>query len=473
MVHLMLLTMTIGAASPERTFKLADGVEMAYLDEGQGEPALVLVHCGNCRKEVWTETIAAFRGKHRVVAMDMPGHGRSGAQRQKWSMPLLGADVAALVDHLKLGQVILVGNSMGGPVSLEAARRLGKDRVLGVVAVDTLQNVEAKWPDESGRQLRDAYVADFQKGCNGLMLGLLLPKDAPAAVRERVDAETCGNDPKAAIALLESFREYDQAAAMRDAGVPIWAINATLVPTALEANRKYAPSYDLVLMEGVGHYPQMERPAEFQQNLRRAVRALVGKRADDSYVLGPDSLPQPDVPKGRVEGPFVLRSKVFSDTVRQYWIYVPAAYDASRPHALMVFQDGHAYLNPEGSYRVPVVFDNLIGRGDMPATIGIFVNPGNQGDELPQDPWKSTNRSIEYDSLGERYATFLLDEILPEVAARYNLTEGPGRPGDRGRDLRRHLLLHRGLGAARRLPQGPEPDRAASRTSGAATSTRP
>jgi len=268
------LLLALGGATQEETLQLADGLELAYVEKGKGEPALLFVHCGNCRKEIWRETLDAFAGEHRVVAMDLPGHGRSGAGRERWSIPALGADVAALALHLKLGKVILVGNSVGGPVSLEAARRLGRVRVLGVVAVDTLHNVEAQWPEESWRQLLDSYRSDFQRGCNGLMLGPLLPKDAPAAIRDRVDEETCGNDPRAAIALLETFRDYDQAAALREAGVPVWAINATLFPTDVDINRKYAPSFQVTLMEGVGHYPQVERPAEFQAHLRRVIRSM-------------------------------------------------------------------------------------------------------------------------------------------------------------------------------------------------------
>jgi sigma-B regulation protein RsbQ len=264
-----------GSAGEERTFKLPDGVEMAYVDRGSGDPALVFVHCGNCRKEIWGETLDAFAPAHRVIAMDMAGHGKSGSHRTTWTIEALGADVAALVEHLAPKRVILVGNSLGGPVGLEAARRLGKDRVLGVVAVDTLQNVEMVWPEESWRRQLEAYRKDFPAACNALMMKLL-PQSAPEAVRARVDEETCGNDPRAAIALLETLRGYDQAAGIQAAGVPVKAINSTVFPTAVEVNRKHAVSFDAILMEGVGHYPQVERPAEFQENLRRVVRELSG-----------------------------------------------------------------------------------------------------------------------------------------------------------------------------------------------------
>lgn len=147
--------------------------------------------------------------------------------------------------------------------------------------------------------------------------------------------------------------------------------------------------------------------------------------ASDDYTLGPDSSYHEGVPKGRIEGPLVFRSKVFPDTVRQYWIYVPAQYDAAKPAAVMVFQDGHKYVNVEQEYRVPVVLDNLIAKGEMPVTIGVFVNPGHAGTELPADPWRGSNRSYEYDALSEQYARFLIDELLPEVGQKYKLTSDP------------------------------------------------
>ena len=127
----------------------------------------------------------------------------------------------------------------------------------------------------------------------------------------------------------------------------------------------------------------------------------------------------------RSEGPFVFKSQVFENTVRQYWVYVPAQYDPARAVSVMVFQDGHKYVNVEQEYRVPVVFDNLIHKGQMPVTIGIFINPGNAGTELPADPWRGSNRSFEYDALSEQYARFLIDEMLPEVGKKYRLTTDP------------------------------------------------
>ena len=261
------------AGAQEHRFPRADGGEMAYVDRGAGEPALVLIHCGNCRKEIWSETIDAFAGERRVVAMDLAGHGASSPRTAGASIPALGEDVAALVRSLNIGRAILVGNSLGGPVALEAARRLGPERVAGVVAVDTLQNVEQIWPEENLRKVADSYRRDFAGTCRQLMSGLL-PATASEASRERIGRDTCGNDPASFLALFQTIGAYDQASALEAAGVPVRAINATTFPTAVEINRKHSPGFEVVLMEGVGHYPQIERPEEFQRHLRGMVAGL-------------------------------------------------------------------------------------------------------------------------------------------------------------------------------------------------------
>ena len=142
------------------------------------------------------------------------------------------------------------------------------------------------------------------------------------------------------------------------------------------------------------------------------------------YELGSESKPVAGTPEGKVTK-YSWTSKIFEGTVRDYYVYVPTTYDAAKPTAVMVFQDGHAYVNKTGEYRVPVVFDNLMAKGDLPPIIGIFVDPGHRGEPLPESRWKANNRSVEYDSLGDAYAKFILEEILPEVGKTYNLTTDP------------------------------------------------
>jgi enterochelin esterase family protein len=143
----------------------------------------------------------------------------------------------------------------------------------------------------------------------------------------------------------------------------------------------------------------------------------------DDYKLGPDSQKQQGVPEGTVTQ-HQWTSRVFPGTERDYWVYVPRQYDGSRPACVMVFQDGGNYVDPTKDFRVPLVFDNLIHKQQMPITVGIFLNPGVVPAATP-DGKPRVNRSFEYDSLGPQYAEFLLKEILPEVGKKYKLSTNP------------------------------------------------
>lgn len=148
---------------------------------------------------------------------------------------------------------------------------------------------------------------------------------------------------------------------------------------------------------------------------------------DNDYKLGPDSQFNPAVPHGKVtKHTFVAGpNSVFPGTARDYWVYVPAQYDGNRPAALMVFQDGGGYIGTNGQWRVPIVFDNLIAKGEMPVTVGVFVNPGVVPSVRGTNALPRFNRSFEYDGLGDRYARFLQEELLPEVASQKGVVLSP------------------------------------------------
>lgn len=154
---------------------------------------------------------------------------------------------------------------------------------------------------------------------------------------------------------------------------------------------------------------------------------------DALYLLGPDSLEQDGVPKGEMRGPFTLPSTAYPGTQHTYWVYVPAQYRASEPAGLMVFNDGQAFKNPTGNIRAHNVLDNLIYRREIPVMIAVFINPGRRPDQPEPTPqnWgdRDTNRPTEYNSLDDRYARVIVDELLPALAKDYNISSDPDRRG--------------------------------------------
>ena len=133
------------------------------------------------------------------------------------------------------------------------------------------------------------------------------------------------------------------------------------------------------------------------------------------YETHPDSREQAGVPKGALKQMPAWESQIFAGTTRDWWVYVPAQYNAASPAAVMVFQDGAGAKD-----FVPTVFDNLIAKRDMPVTVGVFIQPG-----VFKDGGRA-NRNFEYDTLSDQYARFLLEEILPEVEKTVKLRHDAG-----------------------------------------------
>lgn len=244
-----------------------DGVEIAYEARGAGDVAVVFLHCWACNRDYWRDQVEPVADAgYRVVAIDLPGHGASAAaERAEWTLPGLAADIEAVIRDLGLERVVLVGHSMGGPLALETAARM-PGTVAGIVGVDTLHDAEFDWPEGMVESLTAQLSADYRAGIEGFLPQLFKPDADPEIVKWVVDQAVDTTNHETTIAMMAAFPKWDPPGALAAAGVPVRCINAAQgeagMPTAIETNRKYA-NFDAVLMEGVGHYPQLERPEEF------------------------------------------------------------------------------------------------------------------------------------------------------------------------------------------------------------------
>ncbi|HZR58476.1 MAG TPA: alpha/beta hydrolase-fold protein [Terriglobales bacterium] len=154
---------------------------------------------------------------------------------------------------------------------------------------------------------------------------------------------------------------------------------------------------------------------------------------DAFYHLGPDSLPQEGVPKGEIRGPFTLPSQAYPGTQHTYWVYVPAQYDSAVPASLMIYNDGHAFMSADGDVRAQNVMDNLIFRRELPVMIGVFINPDRRPDQPEPNATEwgddTTNRRTEYNTLDDKYARVIVDELMPALNQQYNISKDPEQHG--------------------------------------------
>ena len=256
-----------------KTCTAPDGVTIVYSAAGAGEPALVFIHGGLAERSFYDGQLQAFAGKHRVIALDLAGHGESGSNRTKWGMPAWGADVQAVVNAELLSRVILFGNSLGGPVAIDAALLL-QDRVIGVVGVDTFQRLDYQITPEEAKQRAETFCTDLPAGVHAMLKQLFHPDADPAVVAD-AERRMQKSPPAAAYAMFMSLAGYDEADAARRLAAPLRAINGDLYPTDVEGVRKIHPDFQVVIMKHTGHYPMLERPKEFNRHVKDVVKELI------------------------------------------------------------------------------------------------------------------------------------------------------------------------------------------------------
>ena len=281
-VRMILLSLVLlGAAtmtSQTGTATSADGVPIHYDVRGQGEPALVFVHGWAIDSRYWDQQVPVFARTHRVVGIDLAGHGRSGRGRKDWTVAAFAQDVRAVVEALALKKVVLIGHSMSGNVIVEAARAM-PGRTVGLVPIDTLLDVDQRTKPEEVAQFAAALRADYRATAEGFSQQYLFADKGDPAFKARVMADLMTLPPEISIAVLEQSWAYDPRPALKEIKVPIVAVNADKFPTRLDHARAYAPQFDALVVKNTGHYLMREDPKSFNEQLAIAVARVTGAAA--------------------------------------------------------------------------------------------------------------------------------------------------------------------------------------------------
>ena len=255
-----------------RRVRSFDNVEIAYSENGHGITTLLFIHGGLANRSFWAKQLAALSDHYRTIAVDLAGHGDSGRNREIWTIDSFSEDIRAVAEALDLQRIVLIGNSLGGPVALHSARLL-KGRVIGVVGIDTLHDATHRVTSAEAKEQANRYRNDFVKTCRE-MLEMLFHPGQEEKLRKWAEAIMLAMPPEVVVGMMEGLAGYDTAELFRAAGVPIRAINGDLFPTNVELNQSIKPDFDAVIMKGAGHYLMLERPEEFNAHLREIVKQL-------------------------------------------------------------------------------------------------------------------------------------------------------------------------------------------------------
>lgn len=251
--------------------KSKDGQSIHFRTSGKGEVTLFFVHGWLGNLSWWDHQREAFAGRYQIVQMDLVGHGQSSKTRQTWSIPSFAEDVQAVIEHLDLKNVVLIGHSMSGSTVVQAANNL-PNIVKKVILVDTLHHVAQMPTAEQVAPLFAGLRSDYQGTITQMVPMYMFAKTSPSAVKEQLIAEFAAADPKVAIPCLEPFYATPIEELCRTLRIPVRAIQSDLYPTDPEMNRVHFKNYDLRIIPGVGHYPMLEAPTEFNAAMSEFLR---------------------------------------------------------------------------------------------------------------------------------------------------------------------------------------------------------
>ena len=251
----------------------ADGTPISYEVRGSGEPTLILVHGWSCDARYWREQLAHFAVRHRVVTVDMAGHGHSGAGRQEYTTRSFGEDVRAVADAVGGDQLILVGHSMGGLVIAEAARLL-PGRVLGLIGVDSLHNLDFPVTEEHADQMIAPLEADFPAACRQFAAAMIRP-DTDADLAEWIQADMSAAPANVAVSAIRRYMDQWISGAgpkvFEELPLPVVSVCADMWPVDPEANRKHMHSFEAIVLEGTDHFLMLGAAEEFNLALEEAI----------------------------------------------------------------------------------------------------------------------------------------------------------------------------------------------------------
>ena len=252
-----------------------DGVDIVYDDSGEGSPTLIFVHGWSCDRSYWNAQREHFAQHHRVVTIDLPGHGDSGLNRKDWTMHAYGMDVAAVVRELALDEVVLIGHSMGGPVVLEAAALL-PDEVIGVVGADTLRDIANRRTEEENAERWRQVVADFPGVVTALVQSMFVPQSDPEQ-RAHITQDMAAAPSDVAMGAMKGLQDYQIEPGLDAIGAPLVLINSSYQPNKVEPIQALVDDFELKTMDDVGHFVMIDDIPTFNRLLTETIADFTGR----------------------------------------------------------------------------------------------------------------------------------------------------------------------------------------------------
>ncbi len=266
---LLVMSLTGAVCPAESRYADLDGHRVHYLDSGEGEPTLVFIHGWTCDGTFWNAQVPAFQGKHRLIRVDLPGHGKSDQPRIEYSQHLFARAVEAILEDAGAKSVVLIGHSMGGPVVRETLRLVPEKVVVGIVLLDVvhfpnpspldLEQQTAKWMERlKGRNFKEQA---------GKFIDSMFVPNTPASLREEIKAKMLSTPQRVAMSAIRGILAKHVWDPFRTEAPTLAVFSGRRDNTAREAIEVNYPNLTYEVWDGADHFFMMSQPERFNRLL--------------------------------------------------------------------------------------------------------------------------------------------------------------------------------------------------------------
>lgn len=255
------------------------GVNIDYDDSKIGDTTILFIHGWGIDKTYWTDQVGFFAKRYRVITVDLPGFGKSGKNRNSWTVEDYGKDISAVLTKLDLKNVILVGHSMSGAIIVEAALT-NPSRVIGIVGIDNFKNFGAVETPQSKKEAADFFKAaraHYKETVSEYINQALFSPSTDSLIRRKVLNDITNADSVIALNVLEQAGNYPFDDKLKSFKKTLFLINSDVIPTDTLTFQKNKIDYYLLNIGSTGHYPMLEKPQDLNLLLQQAIDKMKSK----------------------------------------------------------------------------------------------------------------------------------------------------------------------------------------------------
>ncbi|MCU4175515.1 alpha/beta fold hydrolase [Carboxylicivirga sp. N1Y90] len=248
--------------------KSSDGVKICYTEYGQGEELIVLIHGWSCDKSYWSKQVDYFKQEYHVVTIDLGGHGKSGLNRDNWTMSAYGDDINSVLKKMDFQKAYLAGHSMGSDVILEAANKWGENNI-ELFLVDRFNDTPMPWIGESFDNFLQPFKDDFVTASSQWIKQVMFVPESDPELIEWIAKDMSQADPKVALSAMENLFSNDYTPIinqLKQRHIPMTLINSDYQPLKIDNLQKVG--FEVVTMSDCGHFVMMEQPETFNNILK-------------------------------------------------------------------------------------------------------------------------------------------------------------------------------------------------------------